>query len=125
LDRVLLRDETLTPEQILMSESQERMMAIVDPEKLSIVEEICRKWEVEYSVLGEVTEGNRLTIDWHGEKIVDVDPTTVAVDSPVYDRPVEYPTWIDALNANGVRASGLARSEDGAKLGNWMLDLAG
>ncbi|MBX3312149.1 MAG: phosphoribosylformylglycinamidine synthase subunit PurL [Microbacteriaceae bacterium] len=125
LDRVLLRDETLTPEEILMSESQERMMAIVDPAKLATFEAICKKWEVEYSVLGEVTEGNRLTIDWHGERIVDVDPSTVAVDSPVYDRPVAYPAWIDALNAQGVNASGLTRSEEGAQLGKWMLDLAG
>ena len=48
-------------------------------------------------MLGEVTGDGRLVIQWHGEVIVDVDPSTVAVDGPVYERPVAYPTWIDAL----------------------------
>ena len=55
LTKVLLRDPTLTPGEILMSESQERMMAVVTPEKLATFEEIMKKWDVEYSVLGEVT----------------------------------------------------------------------
>jgi phosphoribosylformylglycinamidine (FGAM) synthase-like enzyme len=55
LDDVLLRDATLTPEEILMSESQERMMAVVRPDKLEEFLEIVGKWEVETSVLGEVT----------------------------------------------------------------------
>ena len=107
LDNVLLRDSTLTAEEILMSESQERMMAIVKPEKLDEFLAVTAKWEVETSVLGEVNESGRLTIDWKGGRIVDVDPRTVAVDSPVYDRPVSRPTWIDALQAD--RAEALPR----------------
>ncbi|WP_207455977.1 phosphoribosylformylglycinamidine synthase subunit PurL [Desertivibrio insolitus] len=98
LDNVLLRDPTLTAEEILMSESQERMMAVVRPEKLDAFLAVTKKWDVETSVLGEVTDTGRLVINWHGEEIVNVDPRTVAVDSPVYERPVEYPSWIDALN---------------------------
>src|SRR5690606_19421431 len=94
LDNVLLRDPTLTAEEILMSESQERMMAIVAPEKLAEFLAVTAKWEVETSVLGEVTGDGRLVIDWRGERIVDVDPTTVAVDGPVYDRPAAYPSWL-------------------------------
>ena len=100
LTEVLLRDPSLTPEEILMSESQERMMAIVAPEKLEKFLEVTGKWEVETSVLGDVTGDGRLIITWDGETIVDVDPTTVAVDGPVYDRPVAYPSWIDALQAD-------------------------
>ncbi|WP_227820157.1 phosphoribosylformylglycinamidine synthase subunit PurL [Agromyces aureus] len=100
LDDVLLRDPTLTPEEILMSESQERMMAIVRPEKLDGFLEVVKKWDVETSVLGEVTDTGRLSIMWHGQEIVNVDPRTVAVDGPVYERPVAYPTWIDALQAD-------------------------
>ncbi len=121
LDRVLLRDETLTPEEILMSESQERMMAIVAPEKLDEFLAVTAKWEVETSVLGEVTDGDRLIINWHGEEIVNVDPTTVAVDGPVYDRPVAYPEWQDALNAD--TAATLARATDGATLREQALAL--
>ncbi|MFJ4223672.1 phosphoribosylformylglycinamidine synthase subunit PurL [Microbacterium sp. NPDC089695] len=121
LDNVLLRDPSLTAEEILMSESQERMMAIVAPEKLDAFLEVVNKWEVETSVLGEVTGDGRLIIDWQGERIVDVDPSTVAVDGPVYDRPVAYPTWIDALQADA--AESLPRSNDPAELREQFLNL--
>ncbi|WP_372447345.1 phosphoribosylformylglycinamidine synthase subunit PurL [Microbacterium flavescens] len=110
LENVLLRDPTLTPEEILMSESQERMMAIVAPEKLDAFLAVVGKWDVETSVLGEVTGDGRLQIFWHGEEIVNVDPSTVAVDGPVYERPVAYPTWIDALRDDS--ASALTREVD-------------
>ena len=100
LTKVPLRDSTLTPEEILMSESQERMMAIVAPEDVERFMEICTKWEVQASVIGELTEGDRLIIDWAGETIVDVDPRTVAHDGPTYDRPQARPDWIDGLNAD-------------------------
>ena len=102
LDHVLLRDDTLTAEEILMSESQERMMAIVRPEKLDDFLAITAKWEVETSVLGEVTDTGRLIIHWQGETIVDVDPKTVAIDSPVYERPYHRPAWLDGVQADTV-----------------------
>ncbi|MGV8969934.1 MAG: phosphoribosylformylglycinamidine synthase subunit PurL [Microbacteriaceae bacterium] len=110
LDKVLLRDPSLTAEEILMSESQERMMAIVRPEKLEGFLAVVKKWDVETSVLGEVTDTGRLIINWHGEEIVNVAPRTVAVDGPVYERPVAYPSWIDALQADS--ASVLPRPGD-------------
>ena len=110
LDKVLLRDPTLTAEEILMSESQERMMAIVTPDKLEGFLAVTAKWDVETSVLGEVTDTGRLIINWHGEEIVNVEPRTVAVDGPVYERPVAYPAWIDALQAD--TAARLPRSTD-------------
>ncbi|WP_404430301.1 phosphoribosylformylglycinamidine synthase subunit PurL [Microbacterium lacus] len=121
LENVLLRDPTLTPEEILMSESQERMMAIVAPEKLDAFLEVVGKWDVETSVLGEVTGDGRLQIFWHGEEIVNVDPSTVAVDGPVYERPVAYPTWIDALRDDS--ASALDRSDDADTLRRQFLQL--
>ena len=123
LDKVLLRDPTLTAEEILMSESQERMMAVVTPEKLAGFLAVTAKWDVETSVLGEVTDSGRLIIDWHGEEIVNVDPRTVAVDGPVYDRPVAYPTWLDALQAD--TASTLPRPTDAATLREQFLALLG
>jgi len=123
LDRVLLRDPSLTAEEILMSESQERMMAVVTPEKLAGFLAVTEKWDVETSVLGEVTDTGRLVIDWHGETIVDVEPRTVAVDGPVYDRPVARPGWLDALNADV--ATTLERSADPAVLREQFLALLG
>ena len=121
LDNVLLRDPTLTSEEILMSESQERMMAVVEPGKLEAFLAVTAKWDVETSVLGEVTDTGRLVIHHDGQEIVNVDPSTVAVDGPVYERPVAYPTWIDALNANS--ASVLPRPTDGATLREQFLSL--
>ena len=121
LENVLLRDSTLTPEEILMSESQERMMAIVAPEKLDAFMAVVNKWDVETSVLGEVTGDGRLQIFWHGEEIVNVDPSTVAVDGPVYERPVAYPAWIDAVQTDS--AAALERSSDPAVLKEQFLKL--
>jgi phosphoribosylformylglycinamidine synthase II len=123
LEKVLLRDPSLTAEEILMSESQERMMAVVTPEKLAGFLAVVQKWDVETSVLGEVTDSGRLIIDFHGEEIVNVDPRTVAVDGPVYDRPVAYPSWIDALQADS--ASALPRATDAATLQDQFLALLG
>ena len=74
-----------------MSESQERMCAIVEPAKVDAFLAVCRKWDVLATVIGEVTEGDRLTVDWHGERIVDVPPRTVAHEGPVYERPMARP----------------------------------
>ncbi|MFT2818302.1 phosphoribosylformylglycinamidine synthase subunit PurL [Leifsonia sp. A12D58] len=123
LEKVLLRDPNLTAEEILMSESQERMMAVVAPDKLEGFLAVTSKWDVETSVLGEVTDSGRLIINWHGEEIVNVDPRTVAVDGPVYDRPVAYPTWIDALQAD--TASALPRATDPETLREQFLALLG
>jgi len=100
LERVPLRDSTLAPEEILMSESQERMMAVIAPEDEATFMEICAKWDVEAAVIGVVTEDKRLRVDWHGETVVDVDPRTVAHEGPVYERPFARPAWQDALQAD-------------------------
>ncbi len=101
LTNVLLRDPSLTPGEILMSESQERMMAVVTPSNVAAFEAIMDKWAVEYSWLGEVTDTGRLIIEWDGEKIVDVDPRTVAHEGPVYERPYHRPARLDAVQADG------------------------
>jgi len=105
LTSVLLRDPTLTPGEILMSESQERMMAVVTPENVEAFEAVMDKWAVEYSWLGEVTDTGRLIITWDGEVIVDVDPRTVAHDGPVYDRPYARPEWQDSVQADAFTGS--------------------
>lgn len=100
LENVLLRDPSLTAGEILMSESQERMMAVVSPDKLDDFMAIIDKWDVEAAVIGEVNGSGRLTIDHFGERIVDVDPRTVAHEGPTYDRPYARPSWQDELQAD-------------------------
>ncbi|WP_297740555.1 phosphoribosylformylglycinamidine synthase subunit PurL [Nocardioides sp.] len=121
LDRVPLRDSTLAPEEILMSESQERMMAVVEPADVDAFLAICEKWEVEAVVVGEVTDTGRLHIDWHGERVVDVPPRSVAHDGPTYERPFARPSWQDALQADDAEA--LPRPSSGDELRDTLLRL--
>ena len=123
LDRVLLRDPTLSPEEILMSESQERMCAIVEPAKIDDFMALCKKWEVEAVVIGEVNDSGRLTVEWHGEEIVNVPPRTVAHEGPVYERPYHRPEWMDALQADAPTAARIERPITGAQLQETLLDL--
>ncbi len=125
LDRVPLRDSSLSPEEILMSESQERMCAIVTPDHIDAFMEICKKWDVEAVVIGEVTDTGRLVVQWHGEEIVNVPPRSVAHDGPVYERPYHRPSWQDALQANEPTASVIARPESGEQLKETLLQLIG
>ncbi|WP_327225849.1 phosphoribosylformylglycinamidine synthase subunit PurL [Streptomyces platensis] len=121
LDTVPLRDSSLSPEEILMSESQERMCAIVEPGKVDRFLEICEKWDVIATVIGEVTDGSQLEIFWHGEQIVDVPPRTVAHEGPVYERPYARPDWQDALQADD--AAKLARPANAEELRAQVLRL--
>ena len=123
LDRVLLRDPTLSPEEILMSESQERMCAIVEPGKIDDFMALCKKWDVEAVVIGEVNDSGRLTVEWHGEEIVNVPPRTVAHEGPVYERPYHRPEWMDALQADTPTPDRIARPVTGAQLQETLLDL--
>jgi phosphoribosylformylglycinamidine synthase len=112
LKNVLLRDESLTPEEILMSESQERMMAIVPKKHLKSFKKIVDRYEVEYSVLGKVIKKDRLYINWGKEEIVNVPPRTVAHDGPVYERPVKKPATQKPLNEDTGESRKLARAND-------------
>ncbi|WP_152365675.1 phosphoribosylformylglycinamidine synthase subunit PurL [Microlunatus speluncae] len=123
LDLVPLRDSTLSPEEILMSESQERMMAVVEPGNVDKFLEICQKWDVQATVIGEVTDSDRLVINWHGETIVDVPPRTVAHEGPVYERPLARPAWQDEVQARTV--DDLVRPQTGAELADTLLRLLG
>jgi len=123
LDLVVLRDPTLSPEEILMSESQERMMAVVEPADVDQFMAICAKWDVLATVIGQVTEDDRLVINWHGETVVDVDPRTVAHEGPVYERPYARPGWQDDLQADGVEH--LPRPGTGDQLARTLLLMVG
>jgi phosphoribosylformylglycinamidine synthase len=100
LDRVPLRAKGMTPAEVLSSESQERMCAVVSPENVDAFMTVCEKWDVIATDIGEVTDGENLVITWHGETVVDVPPRTVAHQGPVYDRPIARPSTQDALQAD-------------------------
>ncbi|ELR82079.1 phosphoribosylformylglycinamidine synthase II [Mycobacterium sp. H4Y] len=123
LENVPLRTTGMTPAEILCSESQERMCAVVTPENVDAFLAVCRKWDVLATVIGEVTDGDRLRITWHGRTVVDVPPRTVAHEGPVYQRPVARPDTQDALNADA--STRLPRPATGDELRATLLALLG
>ncbi|MBE3000940.1 phosphoribosylformylglycinamidine synthase subunit PurL [Nocardiopsis sp. HNM0947] len=131
LDRVPLRDHRLTPEEILMSESQERMMAIVEPGKMDAFLAVCEKWNILAAEIGEVTDvseeeaerGGRLVMTWNGETVVDMPPRTASDEGPVYQRPYARPESQDTLQADD--AAKLPRPENDAELREQVLRVLG
>jgi phosphoribosylformylglycinamidine synthase len=121
LDAVPLRDAALGPAEILMSESQERMMAIVEPAGVGRCMQICARWDVPATVIGEVTGTGRLEMTWRGEQIVDIPPGSAADDGPVYHRAAQPPAGQDALVADD--PSALPRPASGPELRATMLAL--
>ena len=102
LDAVPLRAESMTAAEILASESQERMCAIVAPENVERFKEICAKWDVTCAEIGEVTdEDDRLVITHNGEVVLDAPPSTIADEAPVYERPWARPEWQDEVQGGG------------------------
>ncbi|MGA8040208.1 MAG: phosphoribosylformylglycinamidine synthase subunit PurL [Acidimicrobiia bacterium] len=97
LDAVHVRETGMTAPELLMSESQERMMAFVAPDKVDEVLAVAEKWEIESAVVGTVRSGGTLTIRHEGEVVAEMPAASLADDAPLYDRPAERPEWLDDL----------------------------
>jgi phosphoribosylformylglycinamidine synthase len=91
LDRVPLREAGMTPYEMLLSESQERMLLVVERGREAEVEAVFRKWELDFSVIGEVTDDGRMRARHRGRTVVDIPVDPIAKNSPVCIRPAEPP----------------------------------
>jgi len=91
LDAVPLREPSMEAWEVLVSESQERMLALVDPERLPEVLEVCGRWGVLASVLGQMVQGGRLVVRSRGEVVADVPARSLADEGPTYRRPLVLP----------------------------------
>jgi phosphoribosylformylglycinamidine synthase len=96
LDCVHVREHDMTPGEILMSESQERMLAVVTPENEAEVLALAERWEIEASSIGVITEGPLLNVHAGGELVAEVPAASLADDAPLYHRPASRPTDLDA-----------------------------
>jgi phosphoribosylformylglycinamidine synthase len=122
LSEVHVREEGMEPFEIMTSESQERMLAICEPEKLDDLLAICRKWEIRASVIGTVTGAGRFRIldRLDGEVLADIPAASLDADAPLYDRPRQEPADRAARSAAAVDLP--APADAGADLLDLLLD---
>ncbi|HZE38726.1 MAG TPA: phosphoribosylformylglycinamidine synthase subunit PurL [Stackebrandtia sp.] len=123
LEKVPLREASMSPHEVLASESQERMLLIIEPSKLTDVLTVAAKWGVLATAIGEVTDSGRLVVDWHGDPVVDCPPGSLADDGPVYQRPIREPADHDLVAVD--RAETLQRPRGGDELRDTVLRLLG
>lgn len=95
LDKVPLRQKNIEPWEILLSESQERMLVVVHKGKEKVVEDIFKKWDLNCANIGEVTQGDRLNFYWNGDLVADVPASTLVLGggAPQYDREFKEPKY--------------------------------
>ena len=103
LDAVHVREPEMTAPELLMSESQERMMAFVDAANVEQVLEVADKWEIDSAVIGVVRAGDTLTIRHKGEVVAEIPAASLADDAPLYDRPRARPSELDDVWATEPR----------------------
>jgi phosphoribosylformylglycinamidine synthase len=101
MDKVPCREEGMTPYEMMLSESQERMLMVLKPGKEAMAAEIFEKWELDFAVIGEVTDvqedGGHMVLEFGGEVVCDIPLGPLAADAPEYQRPYlskeEYKAW--------------------------------
>ncbi|HQS95305.1 MAG: phosphoribosylformylglycinamidine synthase II [Novosphingobium sp. 17-62-19] len=97
MDKVPCREEGMTPYEMMLSESQERMLMVLKPGKEPMAEAIFKKWELDFAVIGEVTDTGHMVLKFKGETVCDIPLGPLAEDAPLYDRPAlslaEYKAW--------------------------------
>ena len=97
MNMVPCREEGMTPYEMMLSESQERMLMVLKPGKEAMAEAIFTKWELDFAVIGEVTDTQHMVLEFDGEVVCDIPLGPLAADAPLYDRPYltrdEYRTW--------------------------------
>jgi phosphoribosylformylglycinamidine synthase len=109
MDMVPCREEGMTPYEMMLSESQERMLMVLKPGKEPMAEAIFKKWELDFAVIGEVTDTGHMVLTFKGETVCDIPLGPLAEDAPLYDRPalslVDYKAWANVAPLGSVAES--------------------
>ncbi len=87
MDDVPQRETGMTPYEMMLSESQERMLMVLKPGREDFAKAIFEKWELDFAVIGQVTDTGRMVLKWHGETVCDIPLAPLADEAPLYDRP--------------------------------------
>ena len=91
MNQVPVREEGMTPYEMMLSESQERMLMVLKPGREAEAEAIFRKWELDFAVIGEVTDTGHMVLEWNGEVVCDIPLGPLADEAPCYERPYAIP----------------------------------
>jgi phosphoribosylformylglycinamidine synthase subunit PurL len=91
MNKVPTREEGMTPYEMMLSESQERMLMVLKPGREAEAEAIFRKWELDFAVIGTVTDTGRMQLEWNGETVCDIPLGPLADEAPLYERPYAVP----------------------------------
>ncbi len=109
MNKVPCREEGMTPYEMMLSESQERMLMVLQPGKEEMAAAIFEKWELDFAVIGEVTDTQHMVLEFGGEVVCDIPLGPLADDAPEYDRPSlgksEYRSWAGVKELDAVPAS--------------------
>ncbi|HXG82249.1 MAG TPA: phosphoribosylformylglycinamidine synthase subunit PurL [Sphingomicrobium sp.] len=109
MNQVPCREEGMTPYEMMLSESQERMLMVLKPGREAEAEAIFKKWELDFAVIGEVTDTGRMQLEWNSEVVCDIPLGPLADEAPEYDRPhlsrEEYKAWAQVKPLEEVPAS--------------------
>jgi phosphoribosylformylglycinamidine synthase II len=99
VDRVPRREPDMEPFEVMISESQERMLAVVEPQDVGEVIAACTRWGLDAAVVGEVTTTGRVEVIAGDEVVADVPAAALADEGPVYDRPAAAPEWLEPVQS--------------------------
>ncbi|MEO5706101.1 MAG: phosphoribosylformylglycinamidine synthase subunit PurL [Alteraurantiacibacter sp.] len=123
MNMIPCREAGMTPYEMMLSESQERMLMVLQPGKEAMAEAIFRKWELDFAVIGEVTDTRHMVLEWNGEVVCDIPLGPLAADAPEYERPYisreEYRVWAGTKPLEKVPGG----AEDGSDIGGDLLKL--
>jgi phosphoribosylformylglycinamidine synthase len=97
MNQVPCREAGMTPYEMMLSESQERMLMVLKPGREAEAESIFRKWELDFAVIGEVTDTGRMVLEWNGETVADIPLGPLADEAPCYERPYAIPKAAEPL----------------------------
>jgi phosphoribosylformylglycinamidine synthase II len=98
LDRVPMRETGMTPYELMLSESQERMLIVLKPDREDVARRIFEKWELDFAVIGTLTDTGRMVLRWHGDVVANIPIPPLATEAPMYERPwqaTELPAVLD------------------------------
>jgi phosphoribosylformylglycinamidine synthase len=116
LDKVPMREDGMNPYELMLSESQERMLIVLKPGREDEARRIFEKWELDFAVIGHLTDTERMVLSWHGEVVANIPIPPLVTEAPVYERPWKLTELPATLDASQVPAPGNSIGEWNASL---------